>query len=743
MNIWIILLICWVLWLIFRKKKTELPRQQEKSTSPSTMSYSSRASRSKESVSPDSVWIPQGRSIEISGYKIESGLLYVGSGLNSVSGWSVEPAMINPNLPVDNFVLDKQGNLMRYWPSYSEVAPASRSAYLHWLSEGKKDPEINIGYVFLYFYGLERRLLSDILSSEAVKAEVNIIIDEVKRLLSIYNANSSFNNYASKFLDYIRYKNSTCRAYAEMPPQELPFYGYEVPLSIQVAFAQAALDCAPLPAAWALAAVKNNPMRRLRTPAQRCDDEFGKLFCLRYNEKYGNGLKLSKGKGKMRYSYKPASASFGNTMSFTLDGFPNVIGVDGQMNKLYDIAENCINDLDAYSRYVGRKPQERNSLEALSLLPDQIIAENKSDELTVFRAWLNNSLKAGDPCVLDYSTLLSHFPSIDAQNIRKQDLVAISQVLAKFEVGIEPDIRFGSPKPSYEQKIVLFKNSATAPNAPSHAYSVAAVILQLAAAVSFADDKIASEEERHLESQLEKWLHLGADEKTRLRAFTRWILSVPASYSGMKNKIALFSEKQCETVGRFLVGVAQADGIIDAVEIKILTKIYKMLGLDVQSLYSHAHSAATAPVTIETGSFDHKAFSIPTASQEKSSPTVDLNMESIKVKLAETAAVTALLNDIFIEDETKLPVTEQVQSDEVVPGIAGLDAEHSAFARVLAEQLSWSRSDLEALAGGEGLLLDGALDSINDAAIEAYGSPLFEGDDPLEVDPTIAKEILR
>src|SRR3989337_1679585 len=125
MNIWIILLICWVLWLLFRKKKAALPRQQEKSTSPSTISiqistnYSSRASRLKESVSPDSVWIPQGRSIEISGYKIEGGLLYVGSGLNSASGWGVEPALINPKLPIDDFVLDKDGKLMRYWPSYS------------------------------------------------------------------------------------------------------------------------------------------------------------------------------------------------------------------------------------------------------------------------------------------------------------------------------------------------------------------------------------------------------------------------------------------------------------------------------------------------------------------------------------------------------------------------------------------------------------------------------------------------
>jgi hypothetical protein len=50
---------------------------------------------------------------------------------------------------------------MGYWPLYSGIDPASRAAYLHWLTGGRKAPEAYIGYVFLFFYGIERRVLVD------------------------------------------------------------------------------------------------------------------------------------------------------------------------------------------------------------------------------------------------------------------------------------------------------------------------------------------------------------------------------------------------------------------------------------------------------------------------------------------------------------------------------------------------------------------------------------------------------
>jgi len=113
----------------------------------------------------DARWLRQGEAISIAGYQITGGMLYVGEALDSVAGYSPEPALIVPSQPVARAHPDRQGQGMSYWPSYSGIEPRCRAAYLEWLATGRRDPDAYIGYVFLFFYGLERRALHE--TSEA------------------------------------------------------------------------------------------------------------------------------------------------------------------------------------------------------------------------------------------------------------------------------------------------------------------------------------------------------------------------------------------------------------------------------------------------------------------------------------------------------------------------------------------------------------------------------------------------
>jgi len=45
-----------------------------------------------------------------------------------------------------------------YYPSYAALRPEQRWVYLNWLRNVTE--EVNIGYVFIYYYGLERQLLT-------------------------------------------------------------------------------------------------------------------------------------------------------------------------------------------------------------------------------------------------------------------------------------------------------------------------------------------------------------------------------------------------------------------------------------------------------------------------------------------------------------------------------------------------------------------------------------------------------
>ena len=81
---------------------------------------------------------------------------------------------------------DWAGACLGYWPSYDQLTPEGRAAYLSWLSWQRSAPNFPIGYVFLYFYGLERRALIDGSMSPVAQQERLWILGEVERLLTIY-----------------------------------------------------------------------------------------------------------------------------------------------------------------------------------------------------------------------------------------------------------------------------------------------------------------------------------------------------------------------------------------------------------------------------------------------------------------------------------------------------------------------------------------------------------------------------
>src|ERR1035441_2550542 len=144
----------------------------------------------------DAVWVPPGQLVQVGGCSISGGLVYVGRDLAAITGRGPDPALLDPSLGTDHQVADYAGANMGYWPSYSTIVPACRAAYLQWLANGRNAPNAYIGYVFLYFYGLERRLLVDAQQSAAARSERETLVTEVRRLLRIYGTNGSFRGEA-------------------------------------------------------------------------------------------------------------------------------------------------------------------------------------------------------------------------------------------------------------------------------------------------------------------------------------------------------------------------------------------------------------------------------------------------------------------------------------------------------------------------------------------------------------------
>jgi chromosome segregation ATPase len=110
-----------------------------------------------------------------------------------------------------------------------------------------------------------------------------------------------------------------------------------------------------------------------------------------------------------------------------------------------------------------------------------------------------------------------------------------------------------------------------------------------------------------------------------------------------------------------------------------------------------------------------------------------LNLDLVQAKQLESTEATQLLQSVFTEEPTADPST-QIH--------LGLDAAHATFLQTLKQQTIWSREELMGVAQRLDLLLDGALELINEAAFERCDEALTEGEDPLEVNLDILQELL-
>jgi tellurite resistance protein len=676
-------------------------------------------------------------------------MIYVGSGLRPVSGHrgNVEPALLNPHPSVSWSRPDHEGRLMHYWPSYSTIDPASRAAYLHWLSSGRKDPAAALGYVFLFYYGIERRVLVDAQSSDQARAEIDDLLVEVERLLGIYGANHSFRGYASSFLSVARLLHRPIDPATLRPPRD--WNGWEVPLSLRIALGTFAAEGKPVPPDWAYSWVLFSPEIYLRTPGKRCPDEFEELFKIRYAEAFsGEGLKVRPNKTPIQVEYRPASPSFPGSVSASLGSLPDVFGLAGPLRKLREIVDRTLQDLDVYSRWVGRTG-DVDSPAALSLLPPELARGRQSEEGRRFVAWIEERLAGGEVAVMNAAELAEHWPCQDPEKISKREAEMLALFLAQHGFGVEPDVRFGGPPPG-SGKAVLFRLPDEAAAELDASYHSATVLLSLAVAVSSADGEISPGEEAHLFAYVGSALPHSPAGRVRLKAHLRWLITAPPGLAGLKKKIEPLAEAQRREIGRFLISVAGADGHVDADELKLLARIYPLLGLDAQGVYSDVHALASAeappaaePVTVLPAGPRPSGFSIPPVSKPGG---VLLDPRKIQAKLAESEDVAGLLEGIFAPDEEPAravaPLPSVPSEPSGPPPIGGLDAVHSDFLRRLARKGAWERIEVERLAGEFGLLPDGALEVINEAAFERCGVPLLEGDETIEVDGQILEEML-
>ena len=246
--------------------------------------------------------VPGNSPLVVAGRAI-GGMVYVGTPPRLNHGyWDKCRAYIDPSLSVARDGTDKVGNHMPYWPGYSDITSQCRATYLDWLAGGRSDPSYDRGYMFLYFYGLERRFVLD----RPAEAEKREILQEVRRLKDLYPDNGSVQRYLGEFIQFARISLNDEAIHEPL----FDYRGWELPLSLKVAIGARVGRGDLLSADWVLSWLMCHPERRLHTPATRCVEEFRALFRPRFDRRFPSGLKLTKPRKVLKYTYQAASSEF-------------------------------------------------------------------------------------------------------------------------------------------------------------------------------------------------------------------------------------------------------------------------------------------------------------------------------------------------------------------------------------------------------------------------------------------------
>jgi uncharacterized tellurite resistance protein B-like protein len=670
-----------------------------------------RAARSKEAR-----WLSKGESIQLQGYTLPHGLVYVGKGSHSERHYVLDPS---PSAKPES----------HHSFSYPTLNPEQRSRYLAWLAEGAS-LSTDAGFGMLYFYGLERRTLDLIQGkvSHPLTQELEHLLEEVHRLGDIFQGKpGSVTQCCIRLSDF-----AAARACDGTAVPKLPVVWertYELPFVMRFGLGCFIRDGKPIPVEWALSWSYVEPTVYLRTPATRCPQEFAAAFATLYREKFGEGFIVPINKTTLKVVYQPGwPVHLEREIRHEFSGIPDVAALTGPQQTLKALVEQSTAMIDRYSRYIGRNAAKAGTLEAILNLPLRFWPAAESDR---WHAFLTSVVDPMEP--ITFEAVLRELGYVGDPTIAK-----IMEIVANLNhalVGFEPDILAGARWPKPSETVVLFSlTSESDPGRSTDEYKKASLTVSLSACVALADGHASEEEALAVETRIASWQHLHADLRTRLRAQYRLQIRQGISLASLKSRFSSLTADGRMRLALALSSLATVDGDIAATEVKLLEQVYRALELEPQLLYSHLYDSTQHAQPLES----------PALSTTSVIHGYTVDSARLAALRRETEQVSALLAGVFVEEEVPKAAPTQAENlasavemlphEELLPG---LDAKHQKFLAELLQKPSWTRSELKAVAAKMQIMLDGALEHINEAAFDLIGEPLAEGDDPVYVQQNI------
>jgi hypothetical protein len=658
-------------------------------------------------------------------------MVYVGRHLGTDTG-GVEPALINPALPIAPAPGWRAGYGPR--PAYHLLAPAGRTAYLEWLAGGRVGAA-PAGLLLLFCFGLERRVLIDAdhdhnHHDHVVRRELPIIAAEARRLRARYgDADPAVRAPFDRLLDLLALLTAPRTAPSQAQAAQ------ETGTALRIALARFAAAGAPVPADWALAWARHHPTLTRRSAQLQCSDEFDRLFALRYRDRHGAGWVPPDDVRGVRLRYQPANPGLPATLVCRED-LPDVLAEPRATRMLAALVDEVTAALDPYRRWLARYPQGGGSLAAAAHLPRELVDADRG-QFGALRAWADRLLGGQPWAVVDAADFAAFWHTATPARMARDEAAALLAVLALLRLGVEPDVRFAAPALALGPA-VLFRLGRRPADRPGARFAAAAAIARCAAAGATAARPVDPRGPLGAAvlatvRDLAALFRVDPDEDLRLVARTSWLLIAGVDVERLGRHTAKLGPADRELAGHYLITVAAAaDPAASPATVGMLTRVYRILGLDPATVFGRLHQSSLGgtrvavgprhpddePVVVRPAGPGPGGYALPWAEPGPATGAVALDRSTVRRTLDESAAAAALLTSIFEAGEPTPAAPDE--------GVPGLDRAHGRLLRALAARPVWTREEFASLAAAHGVLPDGALDLLNEVAIDAVGAAVVE-----------------
>lgn len=666
---------------------------------------------------PSFAWQPPGAPVAVVGVTIPDGMVYVG---RSKGQWGAHDAsLIDPALPVAR--TSSGAGPLGYWPSYKDITPECRRRYLEWLASGKQAAEADIGYVFLYFYGLERRLLLD----EPSAAEVHAIAAELHRLRAIYASNGSFNSYSNRLLDAVAFLQDAANASPTTFVPNLNTGSGEMPLALKVAIAREVVAGRPL--GFELAAAALFGLHDFQSSHRHVFGDARPAFLAvlrhRFATTFPAGFLVRNRKDShLELAYAGASAGLRLDLAtrVSLKGLPDPTTLT--WTKLVTLGGAVAEELAPYAKALAYHPARANSLYGLVGCP----LELRDVVAPEARNWLSS---LPSPAAVPFGELAARAIGTATAKWTMRHRRQVSEALSIVGYAMEPDPEDGAERLEDSTTVQIFRCSDVI---RSRAMAVASAAAMLVVAVTKATEHGVNGVAENWLSKVPARLTLTPDQTTRLKAQLAWMSTKTVTLAKAKRVLGNATQEEREFCAWSAMLATTVAGKVGKPQVALLEAIHDALEIPRNTLYAGLHTniaaaamSADEPILVSE-EIAETLHAIP-------GPAVGVMLDPEPNRLAqvrrETEKASAILAEIFVEEEPQ-PQEQETNQDGM---LAGLDAQHVPLVAQLLSRSAWSRREFDAAASDLGLMPSGAMETINEWAFDHFGDALLEDGDTVAV----------